>query len=139
MPDHDLSLLIRDLGKVPQELRRQLGKELRAAAEPIAATARRGASWSRRIPSAIRVSSQFATHRPGIRIRVSRALAPHARPLEGITRGAGSFRHPVFGRDTWVTQTTRPFLLPAVESNAERVTHAVGAAIDASARLHGWR
>lgn len=132
--------LSRDLQQVPQELRRQLGSQLRAAAAPIADDARGRASWSTRIPGAITTSARFTGKRPGVTIRVNRNKAPHGRAYEGISRGGGSFRHPVFGhRDRWVSQNARPFLAPAVQAGSERVFEAVTQAVDDSARLHGWR
>lgn len=131
--------LARDLGQVPAELRRRLGVTLRAAAAPIVADARARASFSTRIPGAITTSARFTGRRPGVTVRVSRAKAPHARAYEGLTRAGGTFRHPVFGRDVWVERSTRPFLAPAARAGSEPVFAAVSAAVEESARAHGWR
>jgi hypothetical protein len=63
----------------------------------------------------------------GIRVSVvaGGAKAPDAAPYEN--KGVdGFFRHPVFGnREVWVDQKARPFLRPAAEATAPRVTEKV--------------
>lgn len=133
-------LLIRDLNKVPVELRRKMSGAIRKAGQPIVSDARRRASWSTRIPGAISMRSRFTGRRPGISIVVSAKKAPHARAYEGLTGDGSAFKHPVFGnRNVWVSQATRPFLFPAAEAHGPRVVDAIAEVIDVSARLHGWR
>lgn len=99
------------------------------------AQARANASWSSRIPGAIRV----AVLKRGVDIRVNRRRAPHARPYEAIG-GNATFRHPVHGhRDRWVSQATRPFLDPAVEQHRGKVRKALIDLVDKAARRHGYR
>ena len=135
----DFSLQLRhaadDLRNMSTEVRRSIRPTLQRAAEPIVAQAQANASWSRRIPGAIRLS----TLKRGVEIRVSAKKAPHARPLEGI-RGNHTFRHPVMGdRSVWVTQLTRPFLQPAARVHGRRVTEKVVQMIDRAARNNNFR
>lgn len=140
MGSPEVRRLITDLEQVPKSLRRELGARLRKAAQPIQAEARRNASWSSRIPGAITMRTRFSGKKPGVMLRVNARAAPHARAYEGLTSRGTTFRHPTFGhRDRWVTQAERPFLFPAADRHADNVVEAVGEAIDASARLHGWR
>lgn len=135
----DFSVQIRqaadDLRNMSTEVRRSLRPTLERAAQPILAQAKANASWSSRIPGAIRLS----TLKRGVEIRVSAKKAPHARPLEGI-RGNRAFRHPVMGdRSVWVSQETRPFLQPAARAHGRQVTEKVVQMIDQVSRHHGYR
>jgi hypothetical protein len=121
------SLQLRD---VPTELRPELRRNILDAAEVIAAAARSNASWSSRIPDAISTRVRFGTG-SAVQIVVNSAKAPHARPFEGIGQRAGTFRHPVFGRDRWVEQQQRPFLVPAVRQHEDAAVRGVQSAIDA--------
>jgi hypothetical protein len=121
------SLQLRD---VPKELRPELRRNIIDAADVIAAAARSNASWSSRIPDAISTRVRFGTG-SAVQIVVNSAKAPHARPFEGIGQRADTFRHPVFGRDIWVEQPQRPFLVPAVQQHEDAVVRGVQSAIDA--------
>jgi hypothetical protein len=124
-----------ELRGMSREIRREIRPAIRKAAEPMVAAARQNASWSRRIPKAIRLSNT----RRGVSIRVNQKKAPHARPYEGIT-GADKFRHPVFGnRDKWVDQSTRPFLEPAVQAHRGKVRAELVKVVDDAAQRHGFR
>lgn len=124
-----------DLRNMSTEVRRNLRPTLEQAARPIVTQAQANASWSTRIPGAIRLS----TLKRGVEIRVSSRKAPHARPYEGI-RGNRSFRHPVMGnRDVWVAQQTRPFLQPAARAHGRQATEKVAKMIDRAARNNGFR
>lgn len=105
--------LVRDLKKYAPEVAKQYTRDLKGIAASTAATARGNASWSTRIPGAIGVS---ATNK-GAALKVSRRKAPHGSLYERGPKGGGNtFRHPVFGnREVWVTQSTRPFLKPAID------------------------
>lgn len=108
--------LRRDLLKIPTNIRKEVRPALREAGESVKRAAQGNSHWSSRIPAAMRIRVSFAQRRPGVFIVVDKNKAPHGRPYEGIIMG--SFRHPVFGnRDVWVTQETRPYLVPALESN----------------------
>lgn len=126
----------RDLKRLDPELKKQLNKELRGfLRQLVIPDAKSNASWSSRIPGAIR--PRVTTRRVGLRVAAKRA--PHARPFEGISQGA-TFRHPVFGnRNVWVPQSARPFLKPAVEENRDEFMDAAGKALDEAAQQTGWK
>lgn len=125
----------RELRGMSKEVRKETRPAIRKAAEPMVAAAKSNASWSSRIPGAIKLSNT----RRGVTIRVNKAKAPHARPYEGIT-GGGQFRHPVHGhRSRWVSQATRPFLDPAVKAHRGKVREALVKVVDDAARRHGFR
>lgn len=136
----ELRRLIGELGKIPKDLRRALRPALLKVAAPVLAEAKRNAAWSTRIPGATRITTNFTGRRPGIAITVSKAKAPHARPLENLGM-RGTFRRPVFGhRDRWTTQRARPFLFPAVTSKANvALAQEVGRVVDEVARANGFR
>lgn len=124
------------LRDVPKELRPRLRKAIVSAGDAVAAQARSNAAWSTRIPSAIKTRVRFGSS-AGVRVVVDSKKAPHARPFEGIGsrdrdfRG-GTFRHPVFGRDRWVEQQQRPFLVPALQAKQDEAVRAVQEAIDSA-------
>lgn len=125
----------RDLRAMSTEVRREIRPALKEVAEPMVAAARSNASWSSRIPKAIRL----AVIKRGVEIRVSKARAPHARPYEGIG-GNAQFRHPVFGnRDRWVPQKTRPFLDPAVKAHRNKIRPRLFEIVEEAAKRHGYR
>ena len=152
-----MAKLARDLYKMGPTGRRALSRRLRALGGPMLADARSRASWSTRIPAAISIRpvSNAASGRIGVALRVSSSQAPHARPYEGLGSGGsastayegwamfggggGIFRHPVFGRNVWVTQGTRPFAWPAVAAKASQGREEILAAYEEAARAHGWR
>jgi hypothetical protein len=73
-------------------------------------------------------------------LRINAEKAAHARPFEGLSRGGRNvFRHRVFGTDTWVSQQTRPFLVPAVNAARAQAQEDIGFAVDDVARLAGFR
>jgi hypothetical protein len=117
------------LRRMPQDIRQEQRPALRAAGALVRNRAASNASWSTRIPGALRVTTSGAVGRSAVSVTVSRARAPHARPLEGIT-GGRSFRHPVFGTDRWVTQACRPFLAPAANTSVAAVEGLLVDALD---------
>lgn len=135
-----LAQLARDLYKMGPAQRRALRHRFSTLAAPVLADARRRAGWSTRIPGAISVRplTDMTRGRVGIALRVSLAEAPHGRAFEGLGQG-GQFRHPVFGRDVWVSQPTRPYAFPAVRANEGRAAAACAAAADDAARECGFR
>jgi len=121
---------------VARELNKELRKVLKSTIIP---AAKSNASWSSRIPGAIKPT--VGTTKIGA--RVASKQAPHGRAFEGLQkglRGNGTFRHPVFGnRNVWVNQATRPYLAPAFDSKAGEATKAAEAAIATAARAAGFR
>ena len=134
-----------DMAKLEPATRRAVRPRLKNAGDAIASEAQRRASWSSRIPATIRTEVSYRQEREGVRVVAGGGSAPHARPYEGAT-GAGVFRHPVYAdsaglvrrRWTWVTEPTRPFLMPAAESKAAMATSEVQAALDDAARAIGF-
>jgi hypothetical protein len=130
--------MIRQHGRFPDDLRAGLRPRMKAAGQPILADARRRASWSTRIPRALRLATSFTKRQAGISIVASIRRAPHARAYEGI-RGNAEFRRPVFGnRERWVAQSTRPYLVPAADLHGRRVVEAVNNAVDEAANAAGY-
>src|SRR5690348_5228774 len=62
---------------------------------PITNEAKANASWSSRIPDAIKMTPRYSGRFPGIYFLVYSKQAPHARLYEGVTARGDSFRHPV--------------------------------------------
>lgn len=127
----------RALGRVPITLRRELRPALRASGEQMRSEMRERASFSSRIPGAIRLTTRFSAKGGGVRLTVDGRQAPHARVLEqGNLRGRSShFRHPVFGdRETWVTQPRRPFFFPALVAGRSRMKDQISGAVRTSLR-----
>lgn len=135
----------RELRKTEPALAKSLNKELRnVVKDKVVPAAKANASWSTRIPGAIK--PQVTTKQIGVRVAGSGSgrkgairQAAHGYAFEN-TSNTGWFRHPVFGnRNVWVNQNARPFLRPAVESNQEAVVTAAMDAVDAAGRAAGFR
>lgn len=136
-----MAQLARDLHRMGPAGRRALRRRMKGVAGPLLADARERANWSTRIPGAIsvRAIADEKRGRVGVQLRVSAARAPHARPYEGLVHPS-AFRHPLFGdRDSWWTQKTRPFAVPAVLAKAEDTKAAVVGAYEDAAREAGFR
>lgn len=121
----DIQRLAKDFGGIPPYLRTRIRPELVKIGRKLATEAKRNAEWSSRIPGAIGVSVNTSMKSGGVRIVTKASKAPHARAYEGIATRKPVFRHPVFARGdnrsnwTWVTENTRPFLVPAVKSGQD--------------------
>lgn len=134
----EIRRLIRDLDGIPRDLRRQLRPGLRTAGRMVADQAKVNASWSTRIPGAIRVSVRFSGT-PGVSVIVDKRKAPHGRPHEHGGR-PGTFRHPLFGdRSRWYSQRARPFLAPAAEAKSRAAAREIHRVVDRVTRDAGFR
>lgn len=136
-----VSQLARDLNRMgPIQRRNMRGAFERIGQAALSDARSRAGAWSSRIPAAISFRSITDTTRGrvGGELRVSKDKAPHARAFEGLGQG-GKFRHPVFGRDRWVAQNTRPFVWPAVRGRAVEMGRAVEQTFEAAARECGFR
>jgi hypothetical protein len=131
--------LIVDLGALPEELRQELRPEFLRAGQPMLADARNRASWSTRIPAAMRLRMSRSRKTPGVAIVVSTRLAPHARLYE-FGQDRRGFRHPVFGnREVWVQQQSRPYIIPALRAGGrQRFVDAADRAVATAAARRGW-
>lgn len=133
----ELQNLIKDLGEIPPDVRRELRPALRRAAQPALQRIRSNASWSSRIPGAAKLSTSFG-HTPGVTLRVDATQAPGARPIEHDGE-PGTFRHPVYGnREVWRSQAARPFFYRAIEATADQISDAIGDAVMDVADKHGF-
>lgn len=139
-PSVEIIRLARDLARLGGDASRSINREYKGAVTVVARDAARRASWSTRIPPAIKVQTARSKVHPGADIRVSGL--PHARLYEGLTRGGrGHFRHKTFGRGGrtgWVSQATRPYIRPAAAANQEPLKRGVDAAVIAAAKAQGW-
>lgn len=140
-PSVEITQLARDLRALGGTTSRNLNKEFKTGVTEVANAAKANASWSSRIPGAIKVQTARSLAHPGADIVVSGL--PHPRLYEGFTKGGrGKFRHKVFDkppkRAVWVSQSTRPYIRPAVAENAEGLKKYVDAAVIAAARAQGW-
>lgn len=134
----EIRRLVRDLGKLPPEIRKELRPAIKEVGNVVVRDAQRRASWSTRIPGAIRIGANFSSgSRAGVTLIGNVRKAPHLRPWEHLGFQA-PYRHPVFGR-VWVSQMARPFFFPAVAAHAEDVDKKIGEVIDTVARKHGFR
>jgi hypothetical protein len=126
------------MNRVPAEERAAVRRELKPIGQSILEAARSNAAWSSRIPASLSMSTRFAGKNAGIVVQARAAMAPHARPLEGIATGGATFRHPVFGNtDRWVSQDARPFLAPAARQYQDAATAAAIAAVHEALRRAG--
>ncbi len=132
-----VSQLQKDLYRMSPALRRRLGKQIRDLGKGMESDARSNASWSSRIPGAISISGTVTADAVGVALRVRTAGAPHARAYEGLD-GEASFRHPVYGGRTWVTQGTRPYARPAQEKAGDKLPQAAEQAIQEAAAEAGF-
>lgn len=128
----ELEWLVKEFSQVPNELRPAIRAAARGAAQGFTSAVKADASWSSRIPAAVKVSTSFAQKGAGVKVGVDSTRAPHARPYEGLAAGGNraSFRHPVFGnREVWVTQTTRPFFRKNIEPQRAKFLDALESAL----------
>ncbi|GII88277.1 hypothetical protein Ssi03_62670 [Sphaerisporangium siamense] len=151
----ELRLFIKQLGKMPTDIRQDLRPKLKGIGQAALFSVRFQASWSTRIPRATRLQIGLSKRNPGIAIVVNKNQAPHARPFENGGQ-PGTFRHPVFWprerkvvfgverpdariRDRWVNQTARPFLAKGARPHFAEVDRELKDVVDAAARKAGFR
>lgn len=134
----ELQKLIKDLGKIPPDLKRELRPAIRKAAQPVLGQMRANSSWSSRIPAATRISVGLSGSKAGVTLRTNAKRAPHARPYEH-GGSAGNFRHPLFGnKKRWVAQRARPFFFNAADQRANDVRDSLGDTVVEIAKRHGF-
>lgn len=120
---------------------RQLRRDLRTAAGPVLARAKANAGQvSAAVARSIVIETAFTTKRTGVFVVAKRSRMPAGHEsLPGLLeRGqggrGGSFRHPVFGRDVYVTQPTHPFLAPALDGQRALIEAQIRAGVIALLR-----
>jgi hypothetical protein len=133
--------LTKALRLASDEAPRELRKRLRAAGEVMAEAARHIAGeHSTTIPDTIKVRTAGAT----VAVTAGSPESPLARLYElgnspGRRRASASglptFRHPVFGKDTWVDQPRWRFLTPAATVTMPIIEREVAAALEDAARV----
>lgn len=111
----DLARRLKAEGEAGKGMRRELLKEIRAAAKPLAEDAKSAVKslsakppedtgLRRRVAAGVKVRTRTSGKNVGVRIVAGK--------LDGTNLprrlNKGSWRHPVFGSDTWVTQTIQP-------------------------------
>jgi hypothetical protein len=140
----DLRQLYVDLKGVEGNLRVELRRGIREAAQSVADAVKSEASWSSRIPGAVRVKPQFSARTTGVTVEVDPKKAPEAKPLNNGGK-SGSFRHPVFGRGTqsrdqwtWTDQPARPFFDAATRAKTPDVERRIAQVADDVARKAGF-
>jgi hypothetical protein len=122
-------------GNFPIELRRGVN----ACVAPLVNGVREEASWSSRIPDAVRAKTSFAAKKAGVSVIVDAREAPEARPLNHSDQG-GTFRHPVFGnRDVWRAQAAHPFFAAGIAKAGVQVQTAISNVITTIQREAGFR
>lgn len=138
--------LQRDLYQMGSRQRAGIRREAERIGQAALSDAKsRAGAWSTRIPSAITMLGYTNTTlgRAGVELRVAvTEQAPHARAYEGISQQGSihHFRHPVFGnREVWVSQTTRPYLWPAVRGRQNAMRSAMEQVVEQAARECGFR
>jgi len=135
----ELRNFIKEHGKFDRDTRTWIRKRMRESAQPVLANAKSNASWSTRIPGAIKLSISLTTRRTGVSLRVNRKKAPHGRPYENLGK-PGKFRHPFFGdRTRWFEQPARPFFFRAAEPWITKIDSEIGDIVDEVARRHKFK
>lgn len=125
----DVRSLAARLAAIPKDFHAGIRKPLRTTGQAMLADARANADWSSRIPGSIALRVSLAGRGPGASLRASLKSAPHARVYEGILGPV--LRHPLFGDvDHWYPGTARPYLLPAVQENTDRMITEISRLID---------
>jgi len=111
----ELKALARKLKAGDQvNLRRELTKGLRAGVKPVAAALKAralglpshtGGTLRAAIAKAVTIQVRTGGKSPGIRLRIPNAKMGDRAALPRLMN-RGTWRHPVFGSDTWVEQTS---------------------------------
>jgi hypothetical protein len=149
----DLYALVKDLDKVDKKIAREMKKEMRQAADPIVQRVKaEAATFSKRIPPAVKASTRFTKKTTQVIVTVNQKQAPHARPINNDGK-PGFFTHPVPVRAAStrrgrlrqavkgdvVKQKARPFFYGPIVAADHKVEQAVQRAADKAMRQAGFR
>ena len=115
-------------GVIQIELRRGVKK---AGTQVQRAVQQRAATFSRKIPPKVKTKVSFSS-RPSVKI-VADDPSGEAGALNNKDRG-GTFRHPVFGSNNWVSQVAHPFFVTAAHPAALAAADEIRAVMDDIAR-----
>lgn len=127
-------------------------REMRQAADPIVQRVKAEASFSKRIPPAVKASTRFTKKTVGVLITVNAKQAPHARPINNDGQ-SGFFTHPIpiraastrrgrlkqARKGDQVKQKARPFFYGPIVAADHDVEAAVLRAADKALRQAGFR
>lgn len=141
----DLRKLYGDLKASGSDLTVALRRGVKKAAEPMRTAVAAEASFSTRIPSAVKTKASFAGRRSRVEIIVDSGAAPHAAAINHGGR-SGTFRHPVYADQTktrnewtWVAQAANPFFDAPIRAHYAAAEAAMLAVMDDVARKAGFR
>lgn len=117
---------------------KQVKKALKMAGELIAADARALVEpHSKTVPPTIKVRIR----KTSITVQAGGENVPIAGLLEMGNKGRGkgdTFRHPVYGTDTWVNQPMHPYLLKATQKNTRAIEAFEGQIVAEAFKEVGW-
>lgn len=126
---------LRDLGLRARLVDPAIEKDLIAGAlagdEIVAARVRKNAKAFPGKNRTTRIADSVQVRHRGTRVKIQAggAGAPEAAPIENHGKG-GTFRHPVFGHDVWVSQPAHDFMLNSSEESAVEVEAFIGELVD---------
>lgn len=114
-----IQALSRALAAADPKLRRAMFKEMRAVATRIKdeqqdavvalpAHGRKSTGLRQAAAHSVKITVRGSGKRTGVEIRSSRTVMPAGKGKLPRYMDRGSWRHPVYGGKTWVTQTTPP-------------------------------
>lgn len=133
-----LSALAADLKRANPLMRLSLQRRMRGALDVTKAAVREEASFSSRIPGAVRGRISYPASGVRARVIVDAAAAPHARAINNAGR-PGLFRHPVYGnRNVWVPQRANNFIDRAAQRSARRTQFLIAGVYDDFTRAAGF-
>lgn len=122
----DLAALYRAAKAAEGAIQVELRRTVKAAAKPVADGVKSAASFSTRIPGAVKTKVSFASKGAGVSVYVDSKAAPEAAPINNRGKG-GTFRHPVYGnRDVWVPQAADPFFAEGVREGLAQTDALLG-------------
>jgi len=133
----DLSALFKAAKAAEGTIQVELRRGIKKAAQPVAESVKSAAGWSSRIPGAIKVKAGFAAKGASVSIVADPRAAPEAAPLEHGGAG-GTFKHPVYGTSTWVSQPARPFFASGARAGSAGADAAMLAVMDTIASKLGF-
>lgn len=116
-----------------KELQKSMRMALREAVKPVVADVKRQAApVSQSVARTISARFSYSPRSAGATIRSDGRKMPAGkenlpRLLEFGSKGSGGrfIRHPVFGRDTWVTQPIRPYFHPTIQRHRAELDRAM--------------
>lgn len=132
----EIRQVARRLADAEPTLRRHLQAEIRREGRPTLAKLRRAARAipadgpkSRGTRDLMARNTEMADRVGGVRFRVQ-PLPGDRRNLPPLFEGLRRWRHPVYGREVWVTQAPHPWFYPTVEGAEPAFQRACERAID---------